>query len=80
MKPIRMCAVCHARKEKDELIKVVKTSDGSICVDKLGKINGRSVYICKNDDCKKKALKSNVVSRVLGKCDDSIYEEINSVK
>lgn len=79
MEPIRMCGACREHKEKSALIKVVKASDGTIRVDERGKINGRSVYICKNLDCINKAQKTNLIMRALGCKDQSIYGEILSV-
>ena len=79
-KPIRMCGVCRQKKERGELIKVVRKPSGEVVVDPSGKINGRSVYICYSDECIKKAEKSNLVSRSLGETDNTIYEEIRNVK
>ena len=78
-KPIRMCAICKARKNKTELIKVVKLQDGSVLLDKDQKLNGRSVYLCKDISCVSKAQKSNLFSRTLGQPATNIYEEIIDV-
>ncbi len=56
--PMRMCTGCGEMKEKRELIRVVKSSDGEISLDKTGKKNGRGAYICHNAACLKKARKN----------------------
>ena len=51
-----MCVSCRQMKPKDELVRVVKMTDG-FKIDESGKIDGRGAYICKNCDCVKKAVK-----------------------
>ncbi len=43
---------------KRELIRVVRTPDGEVCVDLTGKKSGRGAYICKSEACLKKAVKA----------------------
>ena len=52
--PMRMCSGCRESKPKSELIRVVRTPDGNIVVDKTGKVSGRGAYLCKNEECLKK--------------------------
>ena len=63
--PIRMCSGCRQAKPKRELIRVVRTPDGNIIVDKTGKVSGRGAYLCKNEECFKKSVKSKALSRAL---------------
>ena len=39
--PMRMCTGCREMKPKKELIRVVKTPEGEIKLDTVGKLNGR---------------------------------------
>lgn len=55
--PIRMCIACRAGKDKDELIRLVRMSDGQIVPDRSGKAQGRGAYVCKNKECIQKAKK-----------------------
>lgn len=71
--PMRMCTGCREMKPKKELVRIVKTVDGSITVDFTGKVNGRGAYICKNKDCLEKVKKTGAVSRAL---ETSIPDEI----
>lgn len=61
--PMRMCTGCREMKPKKELIRVVKTPEGEIKLDTVGKLNGRGAYICKCKECLQKAQKSNALSR-----------------
>ena len=63
--PMRMCSGCRESKPKSELIRVVRTPDGNIIVDKTGKVSGRGAYLCKNEECFKKSVKSKALSRAL---------------
>ena len=39
--PQRQCIGCGQMKDKKELIRILKTQDGSIVIDAMGKKNGR---------------------------------------
>lgn len=81
--PLRKCVVCNERKEKRELIRVVKNNEDEVFVDTTGKANGRGAYICKNVECLEKAKKGNRLSNTLKiKVTDEVYnkleEELNN--
>ena len=63
--PMRQCMGCRERREKRELIRVVRCTDGSVSLDFSGKLNGRGAYLCPNMECLKKAQKSKVLDRSL---------------
>ncbi len=63
--PERQCAACRAKKLKKDLLRVVRKADGSVVYDPVGKVSGRGVYICKDPECFKKAIKAKVLSRAL---------------
>ncbi len=55
--PQRQCIGCAEMKPKNTLVRIVKTPDGNIILDRSGKANGRGAYICYNEECYKKAVK-----------------------
>ena len=55
--PQRKCVGCGVSKNKTDLIRVVRSPDNEISIDLKGKKSGRGAYICKNEDCLKKAVK-----------------------
>ncbi len=56
--PLRKCLGCMESFPKKELVRVVRTPDGEVCIDLIGKKSGRGAYICKSESCFKKAVKS----------------------
>ena len=63
--PMRQCMGCRERREKRQMIRVVRCTDGSVSLDFSGKLNGRGAYICPNLECLKKAQKSKALDRSL---------------
>lgn len=56
--PQRKCLGCMETFPKKDLIRVVRTPEGEVCIDLKGKMSGRGAYICKKEACLKKAIKS----------------------
>jgi len=56
--PMRRCTGCGEHFPKRELIRIVRTPDGEILLDEVGKASGRGAYICKKASCLKKARKA----------------------
>ncbi len=74
---LRMCVSCRARKEKEELLKVVRTVNGEAVLDKTYKLNGRGAYICKDIKCLEKCIKTKALNRVLKvEVSDELLEEL----
>ena len=63
--PQRQCMGCRERKEKRELIRVVRAPDGGVSLDFRGKAPGRGAYICPEMACLKKAISSKALERSL---------------
>ena len=61
--PMRRCLGCMESKPKKELIRIVKSQDGIISIDKTGKLNGRGAYFCDNKDCLDKLIKSGRLNK-----------------
>ena len=79
-KPARTCMACNEQKEKNELLRIVKSKDGIIDVDLTGKKSGRGVYICKSKACLDKIIKSKRLERVFEQeINSEIYESLRGV-
>jgi len=50
-------------KEKHELVRVVKSPEGEVSIDFVGKKPGRGAYLCNNSSCLKRVVKSGALSR-----------------
>ncbi len=75
--PQRQCMGCRERKAKREMIRVVRTVEGNVCLDFSGKLNGRGAYLCPKADCLKKAQKSKALERSLEvPIPDQVYDRL----
>ncbi len=73
----RSCIGCNAKKDKSELIRIVKTKTGEVKIDKTGKLPGRGAYICGDEGCLEKIIKTNKLKNALEtEVPDSIFEEL----
>ena len=63
--PLRKCTGCGEMKPKRELVRVVRSKDGEVSLDLLGKKPGRGAYICKDKECLKHARKAKRIERAL---------------
>ena len=61
--PQRQCIGCGEMKNKRDLIRVLKTTDGQITIDATGRKNGRGAYLCPSMDCFKKAVTGKGLER-----------------
>lgn len=78
--PQRTCMGCNTKKDKKDLIRIVKNKDGQINIDKTGKLEGRGAYICDSIECLEKVIKSKRLERVLEiNIDDEIYNNLRGV-
>lgn len=79
-KPERTCMACNEQKEKQELLRIVKSKEGIIEIDLTGKKSGRGAYICKNLECLEKIIKTKRLERVFEKeISQEIYDCIRGV-
>ena len=75
--PQRQCMGCRERKNKRELIRVVRGTDGTVNLDFSGKAPGRGAYICPDPECLKKALRSKALDRSLEvEMPETVYDRL----
>ena len=75
--PLRTCVVTKEKLPKQELIRVVRTPEGEVVVDLIGKQNGRGVYLKKDLEVINKAEKNKILNRQLeGEVKKEIYDEL----
>ena len=80
--PHRKCIGCGVSKNKNDLIRVVRSPENEISIDLKGKKSGRGAYICKDENCLKKAVKAKKFDRSLEvSISDEIFESLlNQIK
>ena len=86
--PLRKCTGCNEKKEKKQLVRIVKTPDktdengniiqkSEILVDLTGKKSGRGAYICPNPECLKAARKARRLEKAFScKIPDELYDQL----
>ena len=55
--PLRQCTGCRQMMPKNELVRVIRTPEGEVKLDKTGKMNGRGAYMCSNINCYRELLR-----------------------
>ena len=77
--PQRTCIGCNTKKDKKDLIRIVKNKNEEIKVDLTGKMDGRGTYICKQEECLNKAIKNKRMSRTFEmEISDTIYGNLRN--
>ena len=78
--PLRRCIVTKEQLPKKELLRIVKSKDGTVTVDVTGKANGRGAYIKKDLEVLKTAIDKKILEKVLEtSIDDTIYNQIEEI-
>ena len=60
---MRKCVGCQELKSKKEMLRVIRTEEGSFLLDDTGKKNGRGAYLCRSKSCFDKAVKNKGLER-----------------
>ena len=78
--PQRTCMGCNEKKDKSELIRIVKNKNNEISIDRKGRKEGRGAYICDDIKCLEKVIKTKRLERVLEiEITQEIYESLRGV-
>lgn len=77
--PMRQCTGCREMRPKKELIRVVKSPEGTVSLDFDGKKPGRGAYVCPKSACLARAKKTKALERAFGTAlPDAVYEELEA--
>ena len=63
--PMRTCIVTKEKLQKQQLIRIVRTPDGNVVIDKTGKANGRGAYLKLDKDVILKAKQTKALDKKL---------------
>ena len=78
--PMRSCVVTKEKLPKQELLRIVKTTDDTVIVDTSGKINGRGAYIKKDIEVLNTVKRNKILEKHLETTiSDDVYEEIRKI-
>ena len=74
------CMGCNEKKDKKDLIRIVKSKDNEISIDRTGRKEGRGAYICDNEKCLEKLMKSKRLEKIFEMTiSQEIYESLRGV-
>ena len=76
--PVRTCIGCNKKKPKQELIRIVMSTEGCIAADFSGRMEGRGAYLCKDPACLEALLKKKSLNRSFKR--EVTAEEARSLK
>lgn len=78
--PMRKCVVTQEQFPKKELIRVVRTPEGNVVIDKTGRTNGHGAYLKKDIQVLELEKKKKALARAL-ECEipESIYDELKEM-
>ena len=75
--PMRMCVGCREMREKRSLLRIVKSAEGEISFDPVGKKPGRGAYICRDRACLERAVRQKQLERALEqRIDEAVYARL----
>ncbi len=75
--PLRQCVGCQEMTVKKDLLRIVRTPEGSVFLDPTGKKSGRGAYIHPNRDCLAKSVKGKRLERALQHpITDEVYAQL----
>lgn len=78
--PMRTCVITKEKYPKKELIRIIRTPEGNICIDETGKANGRGAYLKKDKEVIEKARMTRTLERHLEtKIPEEIYDELLNI-
>ncbi|MBR6563723.1 MAG: YlxR family protein [Clostridia bacterium] len=77
--PLRKCIGCNEMKDKKELIRIVRSKEGEMSIDPVGKMPGRGAYICKCVECFDASVKAKRLERAFKtRIPDEIYTQLRT--
>lgn len=71
----RTCIACGNKGQKTGLVRIVRSSDGSVSYDPTGRANGRGAYVC-SLACFEKARMGRLARALKTTVDEQTYDRI----
>lgn len=77
--PLRKCVATNEMKPKQEMVRIVKSKEGEVAIDRSGKLNGRGAYISLSTDAVQKAQLNKALEQALAtSLDEEFYNELTA--
>jgi predicted RNA-binding protein YlxR (DUF448 family) len=71
---MRTCIACGTERAKRELVRIVRTPEGTILADATGRRSGRGAYVCADLGCLEKGLARGQLARAL---ETTVLQEVH---
>ena len=77
--PVRQCLGCREHKPKKEMMRIVRSPEGTLSLDLKGKASGRGAYLCPQAECLNRARRSRALERAL-ECEipEEVYQALEA--
>ncbi|HEX2999838.1 MAG TPA: YlxR family protein [Armatimonadota bacterium] len=62
---MRTCVGCQNERPREALLRVVRTPEGQVLIDRSGKKPGRGAYLCPDRACLEQAIRKKRLARTL---------------
>jgi len=77
VKQARRCIACGETVSKRQLLRIVRTPEGTVVYDPTGHANGRGAYLCAKDSCIERAAKKKLIAGSLkADASEGLYDEL----
>ena len=63
--PERSCVACRTKCDKSDLLRIVRSPQGTVALDLTGRAPGRGAYVCQSAACLQTALTTHKLARAL---------------
>ncbi len=63
--PVRTCCGCGRKSDKRDMVRIVRSPDGTVTIDDTGKALGRGAYLCEDPSCWETGINRNRLDRTL---------------
>ena len=78
--PQRTCMGCNEKKDKKDLIRIVRNKEGEVFIDLQGRQNGRGAYLKATLEAVEIARKKNSLGREVSLSLRNVYKSLNKYK
>ena len=76
----RSCIACGQTVEKRQLMRIVRTPEGTVVYDATGRANGRGAYLCRRRECVERAQKKELIVKHLRVTpNEKLFEELKGI-
>ncbi len=73
--PTRTCVICRVKRQRSDLLRIVRSPGGEIVFDRTGRMDGRGAYVCGDADHWESGNPGKCIDR--GRLNNALKKEID---